>query len=233
MKDLQKQAAADLALVADIDQKLSAMGGTISAKLKAAREAVGENPVLVSDVASVLLEVLTAQETVDIDTLNEQASLFAEAVKQATDEAIAAHLSKDKDANKDAADTLKTQRADAVDRLKAFATIGLIDQSQVPKSGPKVRTSGTGGGGKVKVSNIRYYRIKDGERTDQKDSQNSFSSLAWYYSKNADGERMSAGDLALLVKNETGKDPYSEAFTFDVGNGYTIGADVVEQVEQS
>lgn len=230
IKELQKQAEGDLALVKDIDEKLSAMGGTISARIKAAREAVLPTVTIKADelFGTPEGETFTLAEAEDI------AQAVAEAVKQAVDEAVAGHLKASKDETKETAEALKSQRAEAIDRLKAFATIGLIDSSQVPKSGPKVRTSGTStGGGKVKVSNIRYYRVKDGERTDQKDSQNSFSSLAWYYSKNENGDRMSAGDLATLVKNETGKDPYAEAFEFDMGNGYVIGAEVVAQADEA
>jgi hypothetical protein len=116
---------------------------------------------------------------------------------------------------------VKAQRAGSADDVKAMVeartvlathaealrTIlegsGVEDLPAIPKA--RKASGGTSSSTRtVKVSGAQYYRVIDGEHTDQPDSQNTLSSLVYYQSHHfsEDGKRMPTDAFVQWAKSE-------------------------------
>jgi len=107
----------------------------------------------------------------------------------------------------------------------AAKVLATVTRPTLPKA---AKGSASGGTSKVSNARMRYYRIKDGEKTLQPDSQNSTSSLAYYFAGCLeDKPKGSKGILANWAKAKGVDIDSAEAWSIELPSGVTIGGDPI------
>lgn len=175
------QRDAFLAQIATLDVQLSAIAGTLSAKTKRITEdllAAAPDHLAYDSNGSVDLKVQSVFSTIDDMATNSPVtartfvdSLIADLkdVREGLDTQVKALVNaqlKATSATSDEATTLKTARAALVTQADAFNTV-LAQMGGTPVDVPSApRVGGGGGGGTrgVKVSDVEYYRLVNGEQ---------------------------------------------------------------------
>lgn len=221
-----------------LDEQLDKAQGTITQKLAEAREACADRvlPFTFEDVVTIDPES-GARAIMFSDLSN-----LAEWAKLTEDEVLGDFMRANKTA--DTSQVLKDQRTALVDKIKAAVLLGLAKEEDVPAN-RKGRSGGgsTAGGTKATSKTITYSRKASDEATfTPQGSQDSLSSLAFYYTKglkadgtlvknakgNPDGSiKMGVRDLETYLRKVADVDPYQQAFEVTLANGYTLKAEVV------
>lgn len=119
-------------------------------------------------------------------------------------------------------------RNELVAKAKAYRTVlegaGEKDLPAIPGT-RSVSTGGTSSGGRaVSTSQATYYRVVNGERTNQPATQNTLSSLVWYQSHHVNGKRMSVRDFqAWALKTHKVDVKQAKAWSIKLNDSVTVG----------
>ena len=234
--------------MAEVDKQLSAIAGTLSAKTKRITDEIVNAAPDLSNVENTQLEVKTASLVSHVRTLVGQNPVRArlviddvlEDLREVKAEADAAITSKVREtlkatsASSDEASALKLTRSTLADQAAAFNTVlGQMggDVVEIP-SAPRVGGGGGSGGGKVRSSNVEYYRRVGGVETFY-GADRSLSLIAFHLG-------VPVGDLETALKSAGVEDvakPFEVEVTVEATKGkktgksttVTIGANVLDK----
>lgn len=213
----------------DIKAKITALGGTQAQRLAAAK---------VEALASITkVPTLTVKASDSIGAAETAIKAWQDSLAQMVDEATTKVLrSKKDDTDKDLTvlrETFKAKAETATAMRTMLVGIGADGASDVTI--PTLKGTGkVGGSSKSTASgNQAFWSQKPGgEKVFQPDSQNKYSSLAWYHgpkvgaeadANNGKGSSAKALDTLLGGRPEAGK-----AWSFTGASGFSIGMDVTE-----
>jgi hypothetical protein len=226
-----KKAVSDLE---DIKAKITALGGTQAQRLAAAKtEALG---------TITKIPVLQVKASDSLEVAEAAVQAWKDSVAQVIDEATTkVRRSKKDSTDKDLSalrETFATKRETAVAMATMLVSIGADGASDVVI--PTLKGTGkVGGSSRSTASGNQAFwtRAKDGEKSFQPDSQNKYSSLAWYHGVKAGaeadankgkGSSAKALDTLLGGRPEAGKAwEYTNPTT-----GFSIGMDVLETASE-
>lgn len=235
------QVTADLEELKKLDESMQAVIGTAAEMQKKAAEAVEGTieiavPVEVAGTFANFVRMISTDAEVKvtgeiIDLLDMATSLLRDNLSQSRQEAITGWL---KDNAKDTGpglEALSKKRADLAEtiiaRAKLLVQAGILDAVPDIPNAPKSKASRSASGSSVKVSGARYYKVEGGEKNYIGDTQNSVSSVAFYWTKKLTGEKLSTDDFVAWAKKHHNVDVKQASPWSITANGITVGMDVV------
>lgn len=218
----------------DIKGKITALGGTISQRLAAAKsEALASG--------AVKTPVLQVKASDSLDVAEAAIEEWKSAVAQRLDEAVTAIMRGKKDAtDKDLTalrEAFAAKRETAVAMATMLVSIGADGASDVQI--PTLKGTGKVGGGSkgATTGNQAFWTRKSGgEKIFQPDSQNKYSSLAWYHGvkvgAEADANKGKGSSAKALDTLLGGRPSATTAWEYtNKETGFSIGMDVKVQPE--
>lgn len=238
-QDMSSKVSEWKAAIAKLDEAIAKASGTMTQRKAEARSALAEQWVPVVIDGGDLVTVTDGGEFgVRFGALLE----LAEELKQHEDDTLTAYMRANK--TEDSTTALREQRKVLVEKIEAAITLGLATEADRPAKVAKSSSSSGGSTGTRKVSSkvITYSRRKAEGEWEASESQDSLSSLAFYFTKglkadgtlvtNAAGQpdpsvKMGVRDLEAYVRKTADVNPYSEAFEVSLPNGYTLRAEVL------
>ena len=239
--DIKKVLSKALEELQQVDEKLSAVSGTISQKMARAIEAQAD----VWMPASISIADLVRIEDDTNGSYGVRVGAVGELIEYLgilRDGAVADYLQAEKSSAE--VDVLKAQRDKLVKRIEAALTLAEAEGVKVDVTIPKDPTKRSGGGGsrggtKVSTSDLNFWRIVPGKTKEYMGRHNTLGGVAFYHTKGLDENgakvednksKMSAANLEKFLVAQ-GIDILAGGWECKLPNGTTIGADKVVRPE--